>query len=250
MLFQQRAGPAIQVVCTARQWPPALDWAAESSMRTVPLPSWRKAIRRPPTTRLQRSPGRSTSMAQDCQGPSPRRHCRGIETGGAAPWADAGFGAIGAIGATLKATNNAAAKPSQMGCLLRQAVRRGSRDTAGGTEGSLYHDQPHAPGASGLPRFNKPSPHQVPVFRARVQVSLRPSVLDPAGEATRAAAARLGVEGIRRLRIGKAIELELEAADQEAARSQLELLSDRLLANPVIENWHLDVLDASGDQQA
>ncbi len=75
-------------------------------------------------------------------------------------------------------------------------------------------------------------------------------MLDPAGEATRAAAARLGVDGIRRLRIGKAIELELEAADQEAARSQLELLSDRLLANPVIENWHLDVLDVSGDQQA
>jgi len=80
----------------------------------------------------------------------------------------------------------------------------------------------------------------VPLFRARVQVSLRPSVLDPAGEATRAAAARLGVGGISRLRIGKAIELELEAADAETARAQLELLSDRLLANPVIENWQLE----------
>jgi phosphoribosylformylglycinamidine synthase len=73
-------------------------------------------------------------------------------------------------------------------------------------------------------------------------------VLDPAGEATRAAAARLGVQGIRQLRIGKSIELELEAADRQAAQSQLELLSDRLLANPVIENWTLDLLDASGEQ--
>jgi phosphoribosylformylglycinamidine synthase len=74
-----------------------------------------------------------------------------------------------------------------------------------------------------------------------VLVSLRPSVLDPAGEATRAAAARLGVAGVSRLRIGKAVEVELEAPDAEAARTQLELLSDRLLANPVIENWTLEL---------
>lgn len=83
----------------------------------------------------------------------------------------------------------------------------------------------------------------VPLFRARVQVSLRPSVLDPAGEATRAAAARLGVAGIQRLRIGKAIEVELEAANRTVAQEQLELLSDRLLANPVIEDWTLDLVE-------
>jgi phosphoribosylformylglycinamidine synthase len=84
----------------------------------------------------------------------------------------------------------------------------------------------------------------VPLFHARVQVSLRPSVLDPAGEATRAAAARLGVAGVRRLRIGKAIELDLEAPDKATAQAQLELLSDRLLANPVIEDWSLDLAEA------
>lgn len=84
---------------------------------------------------------------------------------------------------------------------------------------------------------------QVPIYSARVQVSLRPSVLDPAGEATRAAAARLGVGGVRSLRIGKAIELELEAADRDSAQSQLELLSDRLFANPVIEDWHLELTE-------
>lgn len=90
----------------------------------------------------------------------------------------------------------------------------------------------------------------MPVYQARVQVSLRPSVLDPAGEATRAAAARLGVAGVQKLRIGKAIELELEAPDRATAQAQLELLSDRLLANPVIENWTLEISEMAGGQQA
>lgn len=88
----------------------------------------------------------------------------------------------------------------------------------------------------------------MPLYRARVQVSLRPSVLDPAGEATRAAASRLGVSGITRLRIGRSVEVELDAPDPDTARSQLELLSDRLLANPVIEDWSLTIAD--GDLQA
>lgn len=81
----------------------------------------------------------------------------------------------------------------------------------------------------------------MPLFHARVLVSLRPSVLDPAGEATRAAASRLGVHGLQRLRIGKSIEVALEAPDREVAKAQLELLSDRLLANPVIEDWSLEL---------
>lgn len=83
----------------------------------------------------------------------------------------------------------------------------------------------------------------MPRYTARVEVSLRPSVLDPAGEATRAAAERLGISGISRLRIGKAIEVDLEAPDQETARRRLELLSDRLLANAVIEDWNLDIVE-------
>jgi phosphoribosylformylglycinamidine synthase len=55
---------------------------------------------------------------------------------------------------------------------------------------------------------------------------------------------------VTRLRIGKSIEVELEAADLEAAQAQLELLSDRLLANPVIENWCLEQLEASGGTAA
>ena len=78
-------------------------------------------------------------------------------------------------------------------------------------------------------------------FHARVQVQLRPSVLDPAGEATRAAAARLGVEGLQTLRIGKAVELSLEAESEDQAREQVQLLCARLLANPVTENWTMSL---------
>ena len=84
----------------------------------------------------------------------------------------------------------------------------------------------------------------MPRYQARVLVRLRPSVLDPAGEATRGAAERLGVEGISKLRIGKAVELEVEAPDAEEARRRLEVLSDRLLANPVIEDWCLELQDS------
>ena len=84
----------------------------------------------------------------------------------------------------------------------------------------------------------------MPRYQARVLVRLRPSVLDPAGEATRGAAARLGVEGISKLRIGKAVELEVDAPDPTEARRRLELLSDRLLANPVIEDWSLELQDS------
>ena len=51
------------------------------------------------------------------------------------------------------------------------------------------------------------------------------------------------------MRIGKAIELELEAPDKTTAQAQLELLSDRLFANPVIENWQLELLEKAGEQQ-
>ena len=53
-----------------------------------------------------------------------------------------------------------------------------------------------------------------------------------------------GVDGISKLRIGKAVELELEAADAAEALSQIELLSDRLFANPVIEDCSLELLDS------
>ena len=81
----------------------------------------------------------------------------------------------------------------------------------------------------------------MPNFQASVLVSLRPSVLDPAGEAAKSAANRLGVDGIKKLRIGKAVSLELNAPDESEARRRVEILADRLLSNPVIEDWSLEL---------
>ncbi len=78
-------------------------------------------------------------------------------------------------------------------------------------------------------------------FKAKVAVRLRSSVLDPAGEATRSAASRLGIEGITKLRIGKLIELEINAQDEVEARSRINNISDKLLSNPVIEDWTLEL---------
>ncbi len=88
----------------------------------------------------------------------------------------------------------------------------------------------------------------MPVFQARVLVSLRPSVLDPAGEAAKEASKRLGIEGVEKLRIGKSIDLELQAPDEGEARRRLEILSDRLLSNPVIEDWNLQINQKANPQ--
>ena len=87
-------------------------------------------------------------------------------------------------------------------------------------------------------------------YQASVLVNLRPSVLDPAGEATRAAASRLGVDGITQLRIGKVVALEINASDEPDARRKVEILADRLLANPVIEDWALELEVASSSPTA
>lgn len=74
-------------------------------------------------------------------------------------------------------------------------------------------------------------------FLVKVFIRLRPSVLDPAGEAIKSAANKLGVDGINSLRIGKLIETELEASHENEAKEKIELLCDRLFANNVIEDY-------------
>ena len=74
-------------------------------------------------------------------------------------------------------------------------------------------------------------------FEVKVSIRLRPSVLDPAGEAIKSAASKLGVEGINSLRIGKLIEVNIDANQEDEAKEKIELLCDRLFANKVIEDF-------------
>ncbi|MGA7953799.1 MAG: phosphoribosylformylglycinamidine synthase subunit PurS [Gloeobacterales cyanobacterium] len=79
-------------------------------------------------------------------------------------------------------------------------------------------------------------------FRATVQITLRPSVLDPQGVAVRAGLQQMGYAQVEEVRVGKYVQLELEAESEEQARQQVDRISDQLLANPVIENYRFDLV--------
>ncbi len=79
-------------------------------------------------------------------------------------------------------------------------------------------------------------------FRATVQITLRPSVLDPQGVAVRAGLQQMGYAQVEEVRVGKYVQMELEADSEELARQQVDQISDKLLANPVIENYRFDLV--------
>ncbi len=74
-------------------------------------------------------------------------------------------------------------------------------------------------------------------MKALVHVTLKPDVLDPQGKAIQKASASLGYEGVNAVRQGKVFEIDLDAADEAAARRLVEEFCDKLLANPVIEDY-------------
>jgi phosphoribosylformylglycinamidine synthase len=82
-------------------------------------------------------------------------------------------------------------------------------------------------------------------YQARIYVTLRPSVLDPAGTAVQSSLEHLGYNNVEQVRIGKYIELSLTAPNEMEARAQLDHICDQLLANPVIENYRVDLNTAN-----
>lgn len=75
----------------------------------------------------------------------------------------------------------------------------------------------------------------------RVRVTLKPSVLDPQGKAIGNALAALGFGGIGEVRQGKVIEIELAETDPARIRQQVEAMCQRLLANPVTEDFAIEI---------
>ncbi|MEM1021464.1 MAG: phosphoribosylformylglycinamidine synthase subunit PurS [Pseudomonadota bacterium] len=78
-------------------------------------------------------------------------------------------------------------------------------------------------------------------MRAIVHVTLKDGVLDPQGRAIAGALTDLGFEGIEGARQGKVIELELADQALDAAKEQVEAMCKKLLANPVIENYRIEI---------
>jgi phosphoribosylformylglycinamidine synthase len=73
-------------------------------------------------------------------------------------------------------------------------------------------------------------------MKALVHVTLKPDVLDPQGKAIASACGSLGYDAVKSVRQGKLFEVELDASSEADARKLLAELSDKLLANPVIED--------------
>ena len=82
------------------------------------------------------------------------------------------------------------------------------------------------------------------MIRAEVRVMLKNGVLDPQGQAIGKALNSLGFDGVNEVRQGKLIVLDLDTNDRAAAASQVKEMGERLLANQVIENFTVELVDA------
>ncbi len=78
-------------------------------------------------------------------------------------------------------------------------------------------------------------------MKARVHISSKPGVLDPQGQAIANALKSLGFAGVGEVRQGKLIELDLAESDPATARAAVEDMCRQLLANPVIENYAIEI---------
>jgi phosphoribosylformylglycinamidine synthase len=79
------------------------------------------------------------------------------------------------------------------------------------------------------------------MFRSRIRVTLRTSILDPQGKAVEHAVRTLGVDGVSDIRMGKYVELKVESPTESEARKTTDEVCRRLLANPVMEDYSFEI---------
>jgi phosphoribosylformylglycinamidine synthase len=87
-------------------------------------------------------------------------------------------------------------------------------------------------------------------FEVVVEVGHRHGVLDPQGGAIERALPALGYHNVSAVRVGKSIRLVVEARDEDSARAQVAEMCNRLLANPVIEDFSISVVATAGSRNA
>ena len=81
--------------------------------------------------------------------------------------------------------------------------------------------------------------------RFAVNVTPKPGILDPQGRAVEGSLGHLGIEGVSAVRVGRRVELSVDAADGSAARGVVERLASELLANPLIEAYAIESIGAA-----
>jgi phosphoribosylformylglycinamidine synthase len=82
-------------------------------------------------------------------------------------------------------------------------------------------------------------------YRVEVRITPREGLLDPQGRAVLAALGNLGYEGVETVRVGRLIRLTVDAASEPEAADRVREMCERLIANPVTEDYHVDVLGAA-----
>ncbi len=82
------------------------------------------------------------------------------------------------------------------------------------------------------------------MLKGVITVMLQPNVLDVQGQAVQGALKHLGFESVEQVRIGRQIEMILPTEDHEMARTQLKEMAEKLLANPVIEDFQIYIKEA------
>jgi len=83
-------------------------------------------------------------------------------------------------------------------------------------------------------------------FRFEVIVSLKPSLLDPQGKAVEGSLPAMGWTNVSDVRVGKVVELTVDASEETAANAQVEEMAARLLSNPVIEDFRVLAVEEIG----
>ncbi|HET7168302.1 MAG TPA: phosphoribosylformylglycinamidine synthase subunit PurS [Candidatus Limnocylindrales bacterium] len=81
--------------------------------------------------------------------------------------------------------------------------------------------------------------------RFAVNVTPKPGILDPQGRAVEGSLGHLGIDGVSDVRVGRRVELTVDAPDEAAARSVVERLAAELLANPLIEVYAIESVGAA-----
>ncbi len=85
------------------------------------------------------------------------------------------------------------------------------------------------------------------MYKATITVTLRPSILDPQGKAARNALTNLGFEAIERVRVGKIVEMWINEESADAAYIAATAACEKLLANPVMEDFRVQVADSPSE---
>ena len=80
-------------------------------------------------------------------------------------------------------------------------------------------------------------------MKARVLIRLKPGILDVQGAAVQRALAGLGFGDLRDLRVGKLVEVDVDAASPAAARARVDEMCRKLLANTILEDYTIEAAD-------